>query len=378
MRKIKVCDVVRNSVWYDPRVNKQIKEYAAHGFEVHIVGEEDNRTNNEEINKLDGFPHIVNIPERYYRRQNKLNTLWRDIYIYKRLAREIIACRPEIIHANDLNALLPALIAAKKIGCKVIYDTHEIFLENNNIYKSVFLRVFWGIVEKLFIRKVDLVVCVSNAAAEYLSAKYNIETPMVVTNCVRKHDVSFCTKSIKFEVLNHGLFYAGRGYDLMIDAAKLSDNPEISYVLRGYGKMEEQLKQSVKDAALTNVRFAPPVKVYELIPSAESSHVGLAITIPYCLNFKLSVSNKLFEYAAAGLPVIMSDIPEHQFLNNKYNFGIILKDNTPESLNQAVQKLYSDKELYSVLSQNALKMSSEINWENEFSKLVEFERSIVK
>lgn len=378
MNKIKICDVVRNSVWYDPRVNKQIKEYADNGFELHIVGEEDNRTNYEEISKLVGVPHIVSVPDKYYKRQNKLNTLWRQWYITKSLVKEILKCKPDIIHANDLDALLPAYIAARKIGSRVIYDTHEIFLENNFVYKSFSLRLFWGIVEKLLIKKVNRVVCVSNAAAEYLSKKYNIQSPMVVTNCVRRHEITSCIKSAKFEVLNHGVFYAGRGYDLMIDAAKLSDNPEISYVLRGYGKMEEQLKQSVKDAALTNVRFAPPVKVYELIPSAESSHVGLAITIPYCLNFKLSVSNKLFEYAAAGLPVIMSDIPEHQYLNNKYNFGIILKDNTPESLNQAVQKLYSDKELYNVLSQNALKMSSEINWENEFSKLVEFERSIVK
>lgn len=378
MRKIKVCDVVRNSVWYDPRVNKQIKEYAVHDFEVHIVGQEDNRTNYEEINKIAGFPHIVKVPDKYYIRQNKLNTLRREVYINKRLVREIIACRPEIIHANDLNALLPAFIAAKKIGCKVIYDTHEIFLENNYAYKSVLLKLFWGIIEKLLIRKVDLVVCVSNAAAKYLSAKYNIDTPMVVTNCVRKYDVGFCTKATKFEVLNHGWFYEGRGYDLMIEAAKLSDNPEISYVLRGYGKMEEQLKQSVKDASLTNVRFAPPVKVYELIPSAESSHVGLAITIPYCLNFKLSVSNKLFEYAAAGLPVIMSDIPEHRYLNNKYNFGIILQENTPEALNEAVYKLFNDRELYNLLSENALRLSLDINWENEFSKLIDFELNITR
>ena len=378
MKKIKVCDVVRNSVWYDPRVNKQIKEYAAHGFDVHIVGEEDNRTNYEEINKLVGTHHIVNIPEKYYKRQNKLNTLWREVYIYKRLVKEIIECKPDIIHANDLNALLPAYIAAKKIGSKVIYDTHEIFLENNFIYKSVLLRFFWGIVEKLLINKVSLVVCVSNAAAEYLSGKYNIKRPMVVTNCVRKHNIALINKAPKFEVLNHGLFYEGRGYDLMIDAAKLLPNPEICYLLRGYGKMEEQLKQTVQDSDLNNVRFAPPVKVHELISSAESSHVGLAITIPYCLNFKLSDSNKLFEYAAAGLPVIMSDIPEHRYLNNKYNFGIILKENTPEALNEAVSRLFNDSELYNVLSQNALKFSSQVNWENEFNKLIDFELSIMR
>lgn len=377
MKKIKVCDIVRNSVWYDPRVNKQLQEYIAHDFEVHIVGEEDDRTNYDEINKLPGFSHIVTIPNKYYKRQNKINTVWREAFINKCLVNEIIKCKPDIIHANDLNALLPAFIASRKIGAKVIYDTHEIFLENNFVYKSFLLRFFWGIVEKLLIRKVDKVVCVSHAASEYLSNKYKIVTPMVVTNCVRKYSIGNNNKSQRFEVLNHGVFYAGRGYDLMIEAAKSLTVPDICYVLRGFGKMENELRTSVEENSLENVCFAPPVKVHELIPSAETSHVGLAITIPYCLNFKLSVSNKLFEYAAAGLPVIMSDIPEHRYLNDKYNFGIILKDNTPDALNEAVLKLYSDKDLYKTLSKNALIMSHDINWEKEFQKLIDFEISIL-
>ena len=40
MKKIRVCDVVRNSVWYDPRVIKQIDEYVKADFDVNVVGEE--------------------------------------------------------------------------------------------------------------------------------------------------------------------------------------------------------------------------------------------------------------------------------------------------------------------------------------------------
>ena len=182
MKKIKICDIVRNSVWYDPRVNKQIKEYVAHGFDVHVIGEENYRTNYEEISKLPGTPHIVHIPKKYYKRQNKLNTIWRELFINKNLVKELINCNPDIIHANDLNALLPAFIAAKKLDCRVIYDTHEIYLENTHVFKSLLLRIYWGIIEKVLIHKVDLVVCVSNAAAAYLADKYRIKTPMVVTN----------------------------------------------------------------------------------------------------------------------------------------------------------------------------------------------------
>ena len=117
--------------------------------------------------------------------------------------------------------------------------------------------------------------------------------------------------------------------------------------------------------------------VNELIPYASRSMVGVAITENTCINFELSVSNKIFEYASAGLPVIMSDIPEHRYLNEKYNFGIILEENTPECFAKAAIKLYTDKAFYNICAENANKLSEEVNWENEFFRLIEIERSWV-
>ena len=269
----------------------------------------------------------------------------------------------------------------KKMKCRLVYDTHEIFLENHNIANSFFKKKFWSFFEKRIIKKVDCVVCVSHAAADYFSKKYNIKKKMVITNCAKSCNKEYKSKSIpknKFEVLNHGQYYAGRGYDLMIEAAKTNDNQRITFVLRGFGSLEEKLRNEVKTNGLNNVRFDPPVRVYELIDKANESQVGLAITEPTCLNFELSVSNKIFEYAAAGLPVIMSDIPEHRFLNEKYDFGIVLNSNTPECLNNAIDNLISNNYLYECLSKNALKMSKELTWEKEFSKLIEFERGLTE
>ena len=62
-------------------------------------------------------------------------------------------------------------------------------------------------------------VCVSHAAAEYFAKEYKIPMPMVVTNCSLKAEQSISEeKNTGFEVLNHGQFYAGRGYDIMIEA----------------------------------------------------------------------------------------------------------------------------------------------------------------
>ena len=202
---------------------------------------------------------------------------------------------------------------------------------------------------------------------------------MVITNCSLKAEkVISSKKNSGFEILNHGVYYGGRGYDIIVEASKfLKDYPEIKITLRGFGAMEAELREKAKEIGAGNVIFYPPVLVNELIPFASRSKVGVAITENTCINFELSVSNKIFEYASAGLPVIMSDIPEHRYLNEKYKFGIILKENTPECFAEAAIKLYTDKTFYDMCVENANRLSEEVNWETEFSRLIEIERSWV-
>ena len=373
---MRVCDVVLNSVWFDPRVRKQIKEYINNGFDVCCVGLKCRRYNEENVKKIPCPVKLADYGEKY---AGKLNSVFKKLKRLKitnqKVTQAIIEFHPDVIHANDLDALIPAYKAAKKLKCRIIYDSHEINTENYTSRKQRLWYFFLRMKEKSLCRKVDKMVCVSNAAAEYFMNEYGIDKPMVVTHGALRDEIieKSGEKNPGFEILNHGQFYAGRGYDIMIEAAALlKDYPDIHMALRGFGVLEEQLKSRAQELGLDNVIFYPGVKIEELIPEASRSMVGLAITVPICLNFKLSVSNKLFEYAAAGLPVIMSDIPEHRYLNDKYHFGIILKENTPEELKNAAVKLYEDKELYKKCQENAQRLSREMNWENEFSKLTSF------
>lgn len=379
---MKVCDVVLNSVWCDPRVRKQIIEYQNNGIEVECVGLHCERYDEEKVKAMPCAVTIVETDPRYRGRQRSiLKKIKRERLKERAVVEAICNTKPDIIHANDLNALLPAYKAAKRLGCKLVFDSHEIYVENFFLGGKKTYARYLKHKEKKICKRLDIMVCVSHAAAEYFAKEYRIEKPMVVTNCSLKSEADFERKGKNegFEVLNHGQFYEGRGYELMIEAAPLlKDYPEIKMALRGYGRIENKLHEMAAGIEGEGVVFHPPVHVKELIPSASRSMVGVAITLPICMNFKLSVSNKLFEYASAGLPVIMSDIPEHRYLNEKFGFGIIIPENTPEAFAEAVVKLYTDKALYERCQQGAQRLSDEVNWENDFAKLISREREILK
>lgn len=379
---MKICDVVFNSIWYDPRVRRQMIEYKNQGIDIVGVGIKCNRFNEEKVAELRQrfIIDLVDAPQKGKR--NVVSRIFKKWKEYHLLRDAMIAQKPDVIHANDITGLIPGFWAAKKLKCRLIYDSHEINVENYTTKKRKIAAFVMKAIESYMVKRVDLMVCVSHAAAEYFEKEYKIKRPMVVTNCALSEDIPSLENMEKndgFEILNHGQFYEGRGYDVMAQACELlKDYPEMKFAVRGFGKLEEFLHNAV-DACSNpeQFRFYPKVLVQELIPQATRSHVGVAITEPICLNFKLSVSNKLFEYAAAGLPVIMSDIPEHRYLNDKYDFGIIIPDNSPQSLADAAIRLYTDKDLYQRLAENAKILTREVNWETEFGRLVEVEQGWV-
>lgn len=381
---MKVCDVVLNSIWYDPRVRKQITEYIAHNVNIAAVGLKCSRYDDEKVRSIPCKTHIVHIDARYDGQQKgvwrKFN---RERQRNRRIMEAIIAEKPDIIHANDLNALIPAYTAKRKLSCKLVFDAHEIYVENYTSEGYTPIKKLMFYIERFLVHRVDLMICVSHAAAEYYSRTYHIRKPLVITNCSLRKEIIESNEFVKhdgFEILNHGQFYPGRGYEIMVEACALLEKiPDVRLAIRGFGRLENHLREMVSRLANSNqFIFYSPVSIQELIPAAAQSHVGVAISIPVCLNFELSVSNKLFEYASAGLPVIMSDIPEHRYLNGIYNFGIILGENTPMAFADAVKRLYQDRTLYSTLSKNAKRMSMELNWENEFLNLIKEEKRMVE
>lgn len=369
---MKISIVVSNSLKKDPRVIKQIKIAIQQGYKVQFVGYNDKFADREFLDGLGIKYDLVDLGDDYLGKLRSPIKKIKRLFLRPRKAIEYICdFKPDIIHANDFDTLGLAMSASKRCKAKVIYDSHEIFAENIGIAENTMLKkyIIWR--ERHLVKKVDAMISVSNAAAVYFEKKYKIKKPTVITNCPMRNTIPLKEKAKdKFEVVYQGLMVLGRGYEEFVMAAKYIDD-NIRFILRGYGGIENKLKNMIKENKLEDkVMFEEPVEVAQLVSAASSSHVGIVLTRPVNLNFELSISNKVFEYADAGLPVILSDVPEHRYLNEKYDFGIIIEDVTPENIAKAVNDLYRDKDLYNKLLEKAKKMAEEMVWENEAKKLI--------
>ncbi len=373
---MKVCDVVYNSIWYDPRVKKQIVSYKNSKLDVVGIGIKDERFKIEEIKKLPCECDLVEI----YKRKNKIVRLLLTIL---RMKKAIINNSPDIIHANDILGLIPSYLA-KKVNRKavLVYDSHEICSQNYYPKRKMTSKLI-KIIEKHILKRVDIFICVSNSSMNYFKNTYDIKSSMVITNCIDKNRIMIReTNGIRdlknVKIINQGGIVKHRGYDTMLCSALIDKNKDHKYIVRGTGSLRSFLEKEKQDKEIINFILEEPVNVTEVVSHAANCDIGVAITEPINLNYINSVSNKLFEYAAAGIPVIMSDIPEHRLLNEEYHFGLIMDNNSPEELVKKVNLLCSSPSLYKECCIGANKMSNEINWDDQFDKLINLEMRKVK
>tara|TARA_R110001583_G_scaffold56717_1_gene170923 strand:+ start:12973 stop:14118 length:1146 start_codon:yes stop_codon:yes gene_type:complete len=376
---MKLCIIVSNSLRKDPRVIKQIKCALDEGIDVHFIGFRDKFYSKDFLDSVGCQYSIVDLGDKFV---GPLKSIYKKVvrrfYYYYGPIKYMIRIKPDVIHANDFDTLIQAYIASKIVGSKILYDSHEVCAENIGIADKKIQKKIITTIEKYIVKRIDAMVSVSNAAADYFSRKYKIKIPEVITNVPYKSNIEFLEINYtgSFEVLYQGLMLKGRGYHEFVNSGVFIDN-NIKLIIRGYGSIEDDLRSIIFNKNLeSKVRFDGPVEIKDIVLKASHSHLGIVLTQPVNINFKLTVSNKIFEYIQAGLPVLMSDIPEHRYLNKKFDFGIILYDFSPKGIAKSINDLALDKQEYYRLRNNVIKAAETLCWENESVKLTDLYKKL--
>ncbi|MCT7405745.1 glycosyltransferase family 4 protein [Aliarcobacter cryaerophilus] len=278
-------------------------------------------------------------------------------------------------------ALLPFGVFLKYFyGAKLIYDTHELETETGDY--SPMRKKIVKFIEKHLIKKCDLVFVVSENIADWYSKEYNLRRPIVVKNAPRFFNAkktnhfreNLSIKEDSIIVLYQGGLSKGRGVDLLLESFKQRDDDKVVIVFMGYGEIEEEIKKASKEK--NNIFFHSAVAPEVVLEYTSSADFGIHMIQNTCLNHYYCLPNKLFEYAMAGLPVIVSNMKEMRELVEKYDMGIVVTDDKIESMNNAIDKILQSD--IKQMKQNARRCAEENSWEVQEIKMInEYKRFLL-
>ncbi len=110
----------------------------------------------------------------------------------------------------------------------------------------------------------------------------------------------------KFVALYAGAHGMSNDLGVLLQAAeKLQDRPDIAIVLLGDGKDKPALQQQASRLGLKNVHFLAPVPKSGMAEALAAADVCIAILKPIPL-YATVYPNKVFDYMAAGRPVLLA------------------------------------------------------------------------
>ena len=272
-----------------------------------------------------------------------------------------------VITIHSLGLLPLGILYKLFYKSKLIYDAHEYETETQGL-KGIRKKLS-KIIEILFIKYCDKVICVSDAIAKEYVKLYSIEKPALVLNTplyqnIKKENkfresLNISTDKIIF--LYQGGFSSGRGIEILLDTFKQINDDKSVIVFMGYGELEELVIKTSQD--YKNIYFHKAVSPDMLLSYTCSADFGILFYENNCLNHYYCSPNKMFEYLMADIPVIVSNLYEMKRLVENNDIGVVAKENTSDGLENAIKKasLLDKKEL----NKNIQKVKKIYNWEEQ-------------
>jgi glycosyltransferase involved in cell wall biosynthesis len=153
----------------------------------------------------------------------------------------------------------------------------------------------------------------------------------------------------KFIALYSGAHGLSNDLGVVLSAAeRLLSDPEIAVVLLGSGKDKPALMEQAQRMELDNVFFLPPVPKSEMPEALAAADACIAILKPIPL-YGTVYPNKVFDYMAAGRPVVLAIDGVIRQVVEEAGAGIFTPPGDPSALAAAVESLWRDPDAAQVM-----------------------------
>ncbi|TXH02103.1 MAG: glycosyltransferase [Candidatus Moraniibacteriota bacterium] len=257
--------------------------------------------------------------------------------------KRYLPLRPKMVNIHHAETLVLGALFKFLAGSKFVYDPHELEAEKNG-YGALKKRLV-AFLENFIIPYADEVFVVNRSISEEYARRYSCSPPHVLMNVPwfteppkrsrQLHDALGLSADKKI-CLYLGALTKGRGIEFIMDAFEAADSSEYVAVFVGYGPLQGAIEERARKCPC--IYFHPAVQPTEVLDIAASADVGLCLIESVSLSYHYCLPNKFFEYLFAGIPVVVTPLPELTRLVDEYGVGVVLQEHTPQALQLAVRE----------------------------------------
>lgn len=305
-------------------------------------------------------------------KQENKGRLWRMLFMSKAIYKQASKIRADIYHIHDPE-LLPYALKLKKKGKKVIYDSHE-DVPRQILAKTWIPKVLRKYVSKIFenyekhvARQLDYVITATDHIADIFKKSGSLAR--AVKNYPMLTDIE-CKNENYFERENI-ICYAGgvteqRGITQMVKAV---DNLDVKLQIAGAidDNYQKQLSVLPGRSKTDFLGFLNREQISDLYNRSKAGMVVLKNTP----NHREALPIKMFEYMAAGIPVIASKFPVWEKIIDEVGCGICVDPDSVQEIVVAIKRLIENPDLAMNMGKNGRKAICEkYSWEMEVKKLL--------
>lgn len=283
---------------------------------------------------------------------------------------------PRLIHFHDPELLLAGFIF-KILRYKVVYDIHEDVPKQIlskywlPLFSRRFLSIFVSMIEYLGSRSFDgLVVATPSIGRRF---------PVSKTVCVQNYAIIDEMKVVdapkyldrENRLTYIGVISEGRGLtEILKTLNELPSELSIRLSLAGYFSPDDYSDELTKMNGWNIVDYVGLANRDEVARLLSVARIGLLLLHPLP-NHLESQPVKLFEYMAAGLPVIASDFPLWRKIIGSEECGLLVDPlNVDELVNAVVWLLEHPSEAKEMGERGKQAIIDKYSWDRESEKLI--------
>lgn len=257
-----------------------------------------------------------------------------------------------------------AWLIARLRGVKFLFEIRDLwpaFAIAVGVLKNPLLVFLSQWLEKFLYRHADQLVVNSPGFIDYIKARGGKDI-LLIPNGVdpEMFDLSDSGEEFREEhdlLSSFNVMYAGahgmsNDLEVLVSAARLTaPDPHIMYLLIGDGKEKAHLQDLSRSWGLNNILFLPPVAKEQMSRVMAAADLCVAILKPIEM-YKTTYPNKVFDYLAAGKPVLCAIDGVIREVIEKAGAGVFVKPGDPTSLSEQIIQLSGSPERLKQMGNN--------------------------